>query len=250
MGSDPITAEEEMQYRDRECIPSERIGSQRIHGFICRRNDVELADAAYRIYQECIERGIDIVTIADEKFPKRFIGLDDTPSLIYIKGKIMINDHLRSVGVVGARRCSREGKEQAIHVTEEELSQGAAIISGMAKGIDSYAHTAAIKAGGYTVAVLGGGADICYPSEHRALYDRICEQGCILSEYPPGTTPKRYMFPRRNRIIAALSDSLYVVDAGRNSGTETTAAHAVRYGIEVNTINNEVDRDRIKNLFN
>ena len=85
----------------------------------------------------------------------------------------------------------------------------------MAKGIDAYAHTAALKENGYTIAVMGTGPEVCYPPEHRALYDTIAERGCIVSEYAPGTKPAKYLFPRRNRIIAALSDELYVIDAGR-----------------------------------
>lgn len=104
------------------------------------------------------------------------------------------------------------------------------MISGMAKGIDSYAHTAAVKAGGYTIAILGNGPDICYPEEHIKLYESICNTGCVLSESPPGIEPRRYMFPCRNRLIAAMSDELFIIDAGRNSGTKSTIAAAERYG--------------------
>jgi DNA processing protein len=103
----------------------------------------------------------------------------------------------------------------------------------MAKGIDSYAHTAALKTQGYTIAVLGNGVDIGYPMEHDRLYEEIARLGCVLSEYPPGTAPREYNFPRRNRIIAALSDTLYVVDAGRHSGTESTIENSRKYGREV-----------------
>ena len=103
----------------------------------------------------------------------------------------------------------------------------------MAKGIDSYAHTAAIKSGGYTIAVLGNGPDICYPKEHERLYEEISVSGCILSEYPPGTETREYRFPKRNRLITALSDRLYVVDAGRNSGTQSTVEKGWEYGREV-----------------
>ena len=96
-----------------------------------------------------------------------------------------------------------------------------------------YAHTAAIKEGGYTIAVLGNGPEICYPKEHERLYEEISKNGCILSEYPPGTEPREYHFPKRNRLIAALSDRLYVIDAGRISGTKTTTQNAVKYGREV-----------------
>ena len=103
----------------------------------------------------------------------------------------------------------------------------------MAKGIDSYAHTAALKQSGYTVAVLAYGIDQCYPVEHKALMCKIENEGLLLSEYPPETVPYRHSFPRRNRIIAGLSDVLYVIDAGKNSGTKTTVEAAERYGKQI-----------------
>lgn len=106
----------------------------------------------------------------------------------------------------------------------------------MAKGIDSYAQTACIKNNGYTVAVLGNGPDICYPEEHRSLYESIIRFGCIISEYPPGTRPYQYMFPARNRIIAALSDDLFVIDKGCRSGTESTIKAAHQYNHPVKMI--------------
>ena len=106
----------------------------------------------------------------------------------------------------------------------------------MAKGIDSYAHTAALKNEGYTIAVLGNGVDICYPEEHERLYEEIARKGCVLSEYPPETKPREFRFPRRNRLIAALSDELYVIDAGRHSGTETTVKACEIYGRTVTRI--------------
>ena len=103
----------------------------------------------------------------------------------------------------------------------------------MAKGIDSYAHTAALKSHGYTIAVFGNGVDICYPKEHARLYEEIAEHGCIVSEYPPGTQPREYTFPKRNRLIAALSDKLYVIGAGRNSGTKSTVEYGKKYSKEI-----------------
>ena len=94
-----------------------------------------------------------------------------------------------TVGIVGARRCTQNNKQSVIMLTEEYVSRGFTIISGMAKGIDSYAHTACINAGGYTVAILGNGLDICYPSEHIKLMKSIAERGLLVSEYPPGTRP-------------------------------------------------------------
>jgi DNA processing protein len=203
---------------------------KRLETFLSVREDIGNKASAYRILESCIKKGIDVITAEDDRYPARFKTLLDMPILLYAKGTLKINEYPRSVGIIGARRCSREGKEKAILAVARELKKEAAIISGMAKGIDSYAQTAAIKNGGYTVAVLGNGADICYPKEHERLYEEIIVKGCVLSEYPPGTVTKAYMFPRRNRLIAGLSDTLYVIDAGRHSGTRTTVEFCHKYG--------------------
>lgn len=162
--------------------------------------------------------------------------LNDMPVVLYVKGSLEINEHKRSVGIIGARRCSTEGKKAAVVITEREIRSDSVIVSGMAKGIDSYAHTAAIKNQAYTIAVLGSGPDICYPREHERLYEEIVLHGCIVSEYPPGTEPKNYSFPKRNRLIAALSDIVYVVDTGRKSGTFSTVAACKKYNRKVRMI--------------
>ncbi|MDY3714362.1 MAG: DNA-processing protein DprA, partial [Blautia sp.] len=108
--------------------------------------------------------------------------------------------------------------------------------SGMAKGIDSYAHTACLKSGGYTVAVLGNGLDICYPCEHRKLMEQIAEKGLLISEYPPGIRPAKYRFPCRNRLISAWSDKMIVVAPGKGSGALITAEYEKKYGRKVEVI--------------
>ncbi len=166
----------------------------------------------------------------DSRFPNRFLGIFDMPVLLYVMGQLNINSYHTSVGIVGARRCSQQGKENAISIAKEAVKKQGVVISGRAKGVDAYAHTAAIRNNGYTIAVLGCGADICYPAEHEKLYENIQMNGCILSEYPSGIKPDIYTFPLRNRLIAALSDIVYFVDTGRNSGTTTTKEYCRKYG--------------------
>lgn len=108
------------------------------------------------------------------------------------------------------------------------------MISGMAKGIDACAGTVCINSNAYTIAIVGNGLDICYPAEHERLMERIRERGLLLSEYPPGTEPTAYTFPRRNRLIASWSDHLIVIAAGRGSGAMITADYANQYGRPVN----------------
>lgn len=221
------------------------LGKRRIRSFISQRTDMSLREKAETIYEASSKLGIDVIVREDERFPKRFFDIYsgirwsdvktpvDLPVVLYVKGSLWINDYADSIGIVGARRCTPEGKARAIDISAEAVDKNAAVISGMAKGIDSYAHTAAIKSGGYTIAVLGSGPDICYPKEHERLYEEISEHGCIISEYSPGTEPREYRFPKRNRLIAALSDRLYVIEAGRNSGTKSTVEKGREYGREV-----------------
>ncbi len=210
-----------------------KVGGKRIHLFVRERDDAKLRSDAESILKASIENGVDIITREDVEYPKRFQGHNDMPILLYLKGKLKINETPYSAGVIGARRCSQEGKNTAIAAATKAINKGGIVISGMAKGIDSYAHTAALKENGYTIAVLGNGPDICYPPEHQSLYDEIVKRGCIVSEYPPGTKPRSYMFPLRNRIIAAFSDEVFVIEAGRNSGTQTTVESCDKYGRKV-----------------
>ena len=216
------------------------MSDERIRKFCSLRADDLVKQKAEEIMDHCRKAGIDIITIEDPRNPLRFFGIADMPMVLYIRGRLCINAFERSVAVIGARRCTQEDKQAAIIITKAELERNSAIISGMAKGIDSYAHTAALKNGGYTIAVLGNGPEHCYPAEHRSLYEQIVgsgsndnSNGCILSEYPPQTKTRSFMFPQRNRLIAALADELYVIGAGRHSGTESTVEAGRRYGRRV-----------------
>lgn len=141
--------------------------------------------------------------------------------------------NLNGVAIVGARRCTASGKEKAVKLAYKAVTSGEAVISGMAKGIDSYAHTACLKTGGYTVAVLGNGLDICYPDEHRLLQQRIEENGALISEYEPGVQPQKVFFPCRNRLIAAFSKKIYIIEAGFKSGALITGDYGQKYGRHV-----------------
>ena len=139
----------------------------------------------------------------------------------------------KMAAIVGARACSSYGKEMAEYFARGLAKEGVGIVSGMARGADGIAQRAALSAGGYSVAVLGCGVDICYPEENRPLYERLWENGCILSEYPPGTLPHSRLFPPRNRIISALSDLVLVIEAREKSGTLITVDMALEQGKDV-----------------
>lgn len=190
----------------------------------------ETDEKAKRILERCKENNIKILTMDDVIYPDTFRKFNNLPIMLYYKGSLF--ESMSGVGVIGARRCSSEDKQKTIELTHELVKQNKIIVSGMAKGVDSYAHTAALKNNGKTIAVLGNGLNICYPKEHSYLMKSIEESGMLISEYPPDIMPTSYTFPQRNRIIAALSEKLYVVTAGRNSGTNITVDFAKKYGVE------------------
>lgn len=182
---------------------------------------------AEHIIESCESLNIDILCIDDQRYWNRLRGIADIPIILYCKGKII--NPIRTCGIVGPRKCNRDTRDLAIEKALQCSAKDCAIISGMATGVDSYAHTAAIKNNSYTIAVLGNGVDICYPKEHIELYEKISESGLLLSAYPPGTKAETYYFPERNKIIAALSDELYVIAPNRNSGSLITANYAKQY---------------------
>lgn len=152
------------------------------------------------------------------------------PAVLYARG-VLPDPEKKSVAIVGARNCSTYGKKEALRFAGVLAENGIQIISGMALGVDSWAHIGALEAGGTTIAVLGSGIDVCYPPSHRELYHRILESGGgILSEYEPGMPALPHHFPVRNRIISALADIVLVVEARKKSGSLITASYALEQG--------------------
>lgn len=178
------------------------------------------------------EKGIDYVFADEKEYPKSFAFQSDMPYRIFYKGKLP-DIRLPAISVVGARGCTSYGKAVSLKISETFAKEGWQIISGMAAGIDAFAHEGALKAKGYTCAVLGCGVDICYPVTNFEIYEDIKRSGCIISEFEPGQKPKREFFPFRNRLIAALSDAVVVVEARKRSGSLITADIALEQGKEV-----------------
>lgn len=157
--------------------------------------------------------GMKILTYDSGYYPNALKELVDPPYVLYLKGRIPNWDKSLCIGVVGTRKCTEYGKRATRHICSELGKREVIIISGMARGIDSIASEAALNENGFTIAVLGGGADVIYPPENIELYNRIVEKGLIISEYPPGTQPISVHFPERNRIIAGLSRAVLVTQA-------------------------------------
>jgi DNA processing protein len=179
-----------------------------------------------------VSHGIKVITYADSEYPENLRQIDDSPMLLYAKGNIIKEDKY-AVAIVGSRDMSEYGKRATTAIASELALCGLTIVSGMAKGIDTVAHTEALKAGGRSIAVLGCGIDSPYPSENIKLFNSLSESGCVISEFPFGTPPNRENFPKRNRLISGLSFGIVVVEATRNSGSLITANCALDQGREV-----------------
>ncbi|WP_245615930.1 DNA-processing protein DprA [Andreprevotia chitinilytica] len=173
-----------------------------------------------------------LVTLADADYPQKLLDLPDPPAVFYAKGR---RDLLgaASLGIVGSRNATRQGIENAERFADVLSVGGIAVISGLAAGIDAAAHRGGLRGPGSTIAVVGTGLDRVYPASNRALAHEIASAGVIVSEFPLGSEPKAEHFPRRNRIIAALSLGTLVVEATLGSGSLITAKQAVDLGREV-----------------
>ncbi|MDD4402479.1 MAG: DNA-processing protein DprA [Desulfitobacteriaceae bacterium] len=197
-------------------------------------------EKANRILDSVQKLKIKLLIIDDSLYPAEAKSIKEMPILLYYKGNLIKNS--MGVAIVGARRCSEYGKMVTDNAATYLAKQNISVISGMAKGIDSYAHTGCIKAGGYTIAFFGNGLDICYPSEHVELMEKIIENGAIISEYPPGVKPKPKHFPRRNLLISAWSYKILIVEAGAKSGALITANYGRQYKREVLAVPDNIYR--------
>jgi DNA processing protein len=168
------------------------------------------------------------VSIGSPEYPPRLRILPDAPEELHYLGTLP--EDCPTVAIVGARMCSSYGHSQAYAFGRELAAKGVQIVSGMAMGIDGYALEGALDAGGRAFAVLGSGADVCYPRSNRSIYQRLREHGGILSELPDGDGPLPWHFPMRNRIISALADIVLVVEAKEKSGSLITVDFALEQG--------------------
>jgi DNA processing protein len=172
------------------------------------------------------------ITVHDPEYPKHLLDLFDPPAGLFVRGGSL--DRLSSpVAIVGARNCSPGGAETASLLARSLAGCGATVVSGGARGIDAAGHRGALEGGGTTVVVLGSGVDVPYPRQNRRLFESILASGCIVSEYPPGTPAEPFRFPARNRIVAALSRAVVVVEGAAGSGSMITAEHALDLGRDV-----------------
>ncbi len=194
------------------------------------RCDVENTDVAAQEIQHFIQQGIVCIGFWQPEYPKQLKRLHDVPPLIWAKGQVEFL-HDMQIAIVGGRNASFHGIKFAKDISESLSEEGFTIVSGLARGIDKAAHQGALQH--KTIAVLAGGVDKLYPQENAALYEELLKNHLVISEMPPGTEPTAELFPRRNRIIAALSSGICIIEAALKSGSLLTAKYGLDLGIPI-----------------
>ena len=182
-----------------------------------------------------LKNDIKIINISDDNYPAKLKNIYAPPITIFAKGDISLLNS-KSIAIGGSREPSKYGIYVAEKFSKELSKEGITIVSGLARGIDTFAHVGALSSFGKTIAVLGSGIDVVYPKENAKYYREISEKGLIISEYIVGTAPESKNFPQRNRIISGLSDGVLVVEARKNSGTMITTDFALEQGKELYVI--------------
>jgi DNA processing protein len=198
-----------------------------------------------KIIEQIYKSNMKVINYTDDTYPELLKQIHDPPILLFIKGQLIPADKL-AIAVVGTREVTSYGRDVTQRLSTALAEMGITIVSGLARGVDTIAHLSALDAGGRTIAVLGSGLDIIYPYENKGLFNRIIEQGAVISEFLPGTPPQKYNFPARNRIVSGLSLGVLVTEAPMQSGALITAQHAIDQNREVfavpgNIMSNKAD---------
>ncbi len=192
------------------------------------------------------------INIKDQDYPENLLNIFDPPKILYVIGNEKILKE-KSIAMIGCRQCSEYGKQQAYKFGYQLAEKGINIVSGLARGIDTYSHTGVIacinkvaekEKIGKAIAVIGSGLDIIYPPENKRLYEAILQTGgVIISEYPLGTKPEKHHFPKRNRIISGLSSGVLIIEAKKVSGTQITVDYALEQGKDVYAIPGDISKE-------
>lgn len=178
------------------------------------------------------EKEIGVITLLSNKYPESLRHIASPPAFLFYRGNLRVLQG-KTIGIVGTRKATVYGKNSCEKIVDGLVRAGVTTVSGLALGIDTYCHKRTMEKNGKTVAVLGSGIDITYPQENRKYWETIPENGLILSEYPPGTTPAPYNFPQRNRIIAGISKGVVVIESRVKGGSLITAKLALDEGRDV-----------------
>lgn len=199
--------------------------------------------------QKSKDLGVEIMSLSDADYPAYLKEIYAPPPILFIKGiRSVFKNH--AVAMVGTRNPSYYGKSSASFITKELVECKLTIVSGLARGIDTVCHETCLKHGGLTIAVLGNGIDCTYPKQNEKLADYICRNGALVSEFPIGTPPEAFNFPRRNRIISGLSAAVVVVEAPVKSGSLITAHYALQQGRDIYAVPGPINSPLSAGTFN
>ena len=214
------------------------VGAKVAEGIVSQRGHLD----AGREEEAAAKLGARLITPVDEEYPAPLKTIYDPPLCLYVRGTLEKKD-AQALAIVGTRRVTHYGAAQADRLAYQVSKAGFVVVSGLARGIDTVAHKAALKAGGRTLAVLGGALDKLYPPENRELAEEIVAHGAVLSEFSLGREPDRTTFPYRNRVVSGLSKGVLVVEAGVDSGAMNTAEQALEQGRSVMAVPGRVDME-------
>ena len=198
-------------------------------------------DLASRIWRDCDELDIRILTLQDAEYPVRLANIYDPPIVLYIKGHLPVIDEEVVIGMVGTRGATPYGLRVTEQLAHDITKSGGVVVSGLADGIDTAAIRGSLRASGKPIAVLGTGIDVYYPHKNKYLQDDVGIAGTLISEYPPGTAPNSANFPVRNRIISGISVGVVVAEAPKQSGALITASRAIEQGRDVFVVPGNID---------
>lgn len=199
-----------------------------VSGFLDYRERNNPTDALNRV----IACGAKIITLTDQRYPSALKEIFNPPYILYLKGSLLPEDE-NAIGIVGSRKGTDYGKRVTFDVAGELTKAGITVVSGLAIGLDTEAHRGALAGGGRTIAVLANGLDAIYPRSNHSIAEQIINNGCLISEQPPGMPPLKQNFPARNRIISGLSKGILVTEAGEGSGTLHTASFALEQNRQI-----------------
>lgn len=212
------------------------VGADKIARLLDQRSRLDPAQEQ----EQAAACGARLVTPVDPEYPRRLLQIYDPPLALYVRGSLQSRDE-HGIAVVGSRRTTHYGMETSERLSYQLAESGVTVISGLARGIDTAAHRGALKAGGRTVAVLGGALDCLFPPENAGLAEEIAAQGCVISEYSMGRQPDKTTFPVRNRIVSGLSLGVMVVECDVASGAMITARQAMEQGRTIFAVPGRID---------
>ena len=217
------------------------IGDDTANSIVSWEDQVDLLGELRKIS----EFGCRVISMSDPEYPEPLKEIYDPPIVLYVLGQLKSTDH-KGVAVVGSRLTTPYGMDVARRISANLAAAGVTVVSGGARGIDTAAHQGAIKAGGRTIAVLGTGINLVFPPENAELFDRVQEQGAVITQFPFNRSPDRQTFPIRNRIVAGMTLGTLVIEANLTSGALITANMAVDFGRQVFSVPGRIDSPRSK----